>query len=553
MAPERLVEMPFGPREGWIASRIDGLASVDEIAALAGVELAEVRRVVDLLVERGICEWAPPTPPPPRSSAPPEDRASRPSTVVPRSIGTRPPPPGTSRTLYDPAELEEDCDVEPERRRTILDLFYRLDELDHYQLLGVPPDADRGRIRQAYFALSKIVHPDTLFGKRLGSYKAKMEAVFRRITEAYEVLGNRRKREEYDAYLSARRSVLVGGAASVATPERTGLVHREAHRRQFDDTAAPILASGGADDALSHGGAPPRQPAAPTDLETPAATPETSPSLPSLESASPPGSTIRSDLATAPAGGATPPHPDARPSPSSTRDSAVQTRAREVAARRLAAALGRPPPTAPQPRPSAPAATQSPETNRRDLAKELVSALAEAAALTASSRVQSQLEAARRAEAEGNLVAAVNAARMAVALAPDREEVRAEHGRLRQRLAEAQADTYERMARYEEQSRRYAEAAVSWSRVAEGRPGDPMPLLRAAECLLEARGDLQRARDLALQAAQMRPDDAAAHRTLGRIYVAAGMTASALRALETAARLDPDDGVVKTLLRELRR
>ena len=45
---------------------------------------------------------------------------------------------------------------------------------------GVKRDADKKQIRNAYFEMSKLFHPDAYFGKRVGSYKSKMETVFKR-------------------------------------------------------------------------------------------------------------------------------------------------------------------------------------------------------------------------------------------------------------------------------------------------------------------------------------------------------------------------------------
>ena len=139
-------------------------------------------------------------------------RPARPSPRSPRQepspsvVHTRPKPSGAPRGLYDPQELEEpDVDLDEDRRRTILDTFYRLDSLDFYDLLGVETDAPKSEVRSAYFRLSKVFHPDTMFGKNLGSYKSKMEAVFKRLTEAYEVLGKKRSRAEYDNYILLKR------------------------------------------------------------------------------------------------------------------------------------------------------------------------------------------------------------------------------------------------------------------------------------------------------------------------------------------------------------
>src|SRR5262249_26325644 len=56
-------------------------------------------------------------------------------------------------------------------------------------------------VRDAYFELSKVFHPDAYFGKQLGAFKPKMETVFKKLTEAYETLGKPKKRAEYDEYL----------------------------------------------------------------------------------------------------------------------------------------------------------------------------------------------------------------------------------------------------------------------------------------------------------------------------------------------------------------
>jgi hypothetical protein len=93
-----------------------------------------------------------------------------------------------SAALYDPAELEEACDLDLDRKKRILDLYYRLDELDHYALLGVPPDAEKDAIKTAYFRLVSVLHPDRYYGKDLGSFRAKLGRVFARLTEAHDLL-----------------------------------------------------------------------------------------------------------------------------------------------------------------------------------------------------------------------------------------------------------------------------------------------------------------------------------------------------------------------------
>ena len=98
---------------------------------------------------------------------------------------------------------DEDVELDPEQRRYLDDVHARLDTLDHYELLGVARDADTNAIRRAYFQRVRVVHPDRFFGKRLGRYKARMEAIFARMTHAYETLLAPDKRSAYDAARAA--------------------------------------------------------------------------------------------------------------------------------------------------------------------------------------------------------------------------------------------------------------------------------------------------------------------------------------------------------------
>lgn len=75
----------------------------------------------------------------------------------------------------------------------------------HYRTLGLEPDASRDEIKSAYRHLAKRHHPDA----NAGDIAA--EELFKRITAAYQVLGDPVSRREYDrthAYIdsSARRA-----------------------------------------------------------------------------------------------------------------------------------------------------------------------------------------------------------------------------------------------------------------------------------------------------------------------------------------------------------
>lgn len=78
----------------------------------------------------------------------------------------------------------------------------RLDQLDYYTLLRVAEDATIGEIKAAFRKFARSYHPDRFAG---GS-KEKMEranAIYRRGSEAYQVLTDPAARRAYDKELRA--------------------------------------------------------------------------------------------------------------------------------------------------------------------------------------------------------------------------------------------------------------------------------------------------------------------------------------------------------------
>jgi molecular chaperone DnaJ len=65
-------------------------------------------------------------------------------------------------------------------------------EKDYYKVLGVAKDADASAIKKAYRKLAKDFHPDTNPGDK------KTEERFKEVSEAYDVLSDKKRRSEYD-------------------------------------------------------------------------------------------------------------------------------------------------------------------------------------------------------------------------------------------------------------------------------------------------------------------------------------------------------------------
>ena len=77
-----------------------------------------------------------------------------------------------------------------------------IDDLDYYQLLEVKPDVQLSEIKKAYYKASRRYHPDA-YRTVAGGDRQAVETVSKRVTEAYQVLRDPRRRRAYDNQLGA--------------------------------------------------------------------------------------------------------------------------------------------------------------------------------------------------------------------------------------------------------------------------------------------------------------------------------------------------------------
>jgi curved DNA-binding protein CbpA len=109
-----------------------------------------------------------------------------------------------------------------------------IDELDYYQLLHLDGGATPVQVKQAYYSSSRVFHPDG--HRRAGpELRSAVERISKRITEAYSVLRDPRRRQAYDHKLGSgegRRMPLAEAktAATRSTQQRSG---KTAQGRQF--------------------------------------------------------------------------------------------------------------------------------------------------------------------------------------------------------------------------------------------------------------------------------------------------------------------------------
>lgn len=184
-----LRDLPIGPAEAFLMSRIDGTSSPADLAIATGMSPEEVEEILACLVALGAVR---------DGRAAPRSGQSATARSGAHAISI----PAADVASAGPAELSA------EQQHALLELDRNTGSLDHYQLLGVEPSADAKVIRSAYYELVRIYHPDRYFGRQLGSFEAPLLRVFGKFSDAYEVLRRAETRTEYDRYLAARRRTL---------------------------------------------------------------------------------------------------------------------------------------------------------------------------------------------------------------------------------------------------------------------------------------------------------------------------------------------------------
>jgi curved DNA-binding protein CbpA len=138
-----------------------------------------------------------------------------------------------------PGALSEDVDLPIELRREILDLERRLGALTHYEVLGLRWGASGDEARDAYVERARRFHPDRYGGRRLGSFRARLERVMGRLTEARDALCDDARRREYEARTAPPEEVARREARRIEDELRAG------ERRARLQRVNPIVARAG--------------------------------------------------------------------------------------------------------------------------------------------------------------------------------------------------------------------------------------------------------------------------------------------------------------------
>ncbi|MCB9653097.1 MAG: response regulator [Deltaproteobacteria bacterium] len=126
-------------------------------------------------------------------------------------------------------------------RRAVHDFHERVLSENFFEVLGVTEDTAEDAIKAAYFELTKRWSADAFAEIDLGSARQDLEAIFQRITEAYETITDRRKRGDYIAYLDRKAKGMPTDIDQVMRAERLFEQGQAMIRRREWENACAVL------------------------------------------------------------------------------------------------------------------------------------------------------------------------------------------------------------------------------------------------------------------------------------------------------------------------
>ncbi len=135
---------------------------------------------------------------PPRPAAPPVMKAaSSPAPAKPAAPAlSRPPPTFAQGPANESAEA---------MLKRLSALWERLSQLNHFEALGLErKSATPAEAKRNFFVLAKELHPDTVTDAEQAALTEMKERLFARINEAAQVIGDEKRRKEYEGELDGK-------------------------------------------------------------------------------------------------------------------------------------------------------------------------------------------------------------------------------------------------------------------------------------------------------------------------------------------------------------
>lgn len=122
-----------------------------------------------------------------------------------------------------------------------------LDELDYYQVLEIDPAVPASGVKRGYYSVSRRFHPDA--NRHLqGEDRTALERIAKRVTEAYSVLRDARRRRAYDEQLQSsdegKRMQLAQAEARAGQKAREEYEGKTPNGRRYSTLARSDIARG---------------------------------------------------------------------------------------------------------------------------------------------------------------------------------------------------------------------------------------------------------------------------------------------------------------------
>lgn len=179
--------------EGFLLSRLDGVTNVDIICSGSGLGQKKTLELISSLYEKKVIVL--------RDLDHSGDKSCTPSET--------PEPEGPQ--VFDLPSLKEILSKDLKKGKEIIPLteaiFVNLENLSYYDLLGLTPNARKGKIKKAYFFRTKLFHPDRFFRQVDREFKHKLQEIFKQLNKGYRVLSDSEEKGEYDESLGIEKGL----------------------------------------------------------------------------------------------------------------------------------------------------------------------------------------------------------------------------------------------------------------------------------------------------------------------------------------------------------
>jgi len=203
--PALLPRVALGASEGFLLSRADGTQTLQQI--LDGSPFGEMQSLQSLCALRAVgmitSSAAPGAP-----AAPQRDRTAQPAAragAAPAAARPATPSAAAQKAAAAPKpDAPAGSTLTSEQDKERLEMLAKASQViaqaaqDYYGVLGVERGAPDARIRQSYYRLARLYHPDRLRKPHLEGIHQKLEEMFAAITVAYTTLSRPETRAAYD-------------------------------------------------------------------------------------------------------------------------------------------------------------------------------------------------------------------------------------------------------------------------------------------------------------------------------------------------------------------